>query len=65
MNGHCLFWSSQFSRSHSKEIENLSGLAEDSKPLEAWSMSNKIQLERRLVGQLKTKIKEEEGNAET
>lgn len=78
--GNCLFRPSLFSRRQptaeckynsaisgclSEEIKNLPRVVEDSKPLEAWSMSNKILSERRLRGQLKPRIEAEEGKAET
>lgn len=79
MEGNSLFRSSPFSRRHStaeckykpatagftsKDTENLPSLAEVSKPLEAWSMSNKIQTERQFLGQLKPRNQAEKGKAE-
>lgn len=51
----------------SKEIEtdDFRGLVEGSKPLEAWSISNKVQSGPRSLGELKPRFEAEDGKAET
>jgi len=81
MKGNGLFCSLPFSRSQStaerkyktetsvctpKDIDtDVRGLVEGSKPLEAWSISDKIQSCPRCPGELKPRFEAEDGNAET